>query len=297
VDFAAMLDNLVVLIRRVIGENITVTAHADANLWQILADPVQVEQSIVNLAINARDAMPNGGTLRVNTKRVTLEDDYAETRPGVTPGPHVLLQVSDTGIGMEETVRNRIFDPFFTTKKQGTGLGLATVHGIVNQSGGHVWVYSEPAKGTTFKIYLPRKAAVSEPIAERTEVVPTGGREVVLVVEDSSLLRPLVERVLRKHGYTVLVTDSAEQALDVAASNVDSIDLLLTDVVLPGLNGRELAEALQSNFPDMKVLYTSGYPADMVVRQGIEEGSVAFIEKPYAPSDLVNMVRETLQGG
>jgi two-component system, cell cycle sensor histidine kinase and response regulator CckA len=285
------------LLKRLIGENIELVWDLDPDAGTVFVDRGQLTQVVLNLAVNARDAMPHGGTLGVNTRSVTLEDDYAESHPGVTPGPHVLLQMSDTGMGMEEAVRNRIFDPFFTTKKQGTGLGLATVHGIVNQSGGHIWVYSEPGKGTTFKVYLPRRAAVGEPAADRTEVVTTAGTEVVLVVEDSSLLRPLVERVLRKHGYTVLVTDSAEEALKVAASHVDSIDLLLTDVVLPGMNGRELAVTLQGNFPDMKVLYTSGYPADMVVRQGIEEGSVAFIEKPYAPSDLVNKVREALHSG
>jgi PAS domain S-box-containing protein len=283
------------LLERVIGENIELVARLSPDVGTVFVDRGQLTQVVLNLAINARDAMPDGGTLIVNSTNVALDEEYADAHHGVTPGSYVLLQISDTGVGMDETIRNRIFDPFFTTKKQGTGLGLSTVHGIIKQSGGHIWVYSEPGKGTTFKIYLPRSAAPQEPEVERTEPAQTGRGETVLIVEDSSLLRPLVERILGRHGYNIIVTSSAEEAIEAAAAHPDRIDLLLTDVVLPGKNGRELAAELVSTSPDMKVLFTSGYPADVVVRQGIKEGTVSFIEKPYAPSDLVTKVRETLQ--
>lgn len=283
------------LLERIIGENIEIVTHLDPDAGTVFVDRGQLSQVVLNLAINARDAMPDGGTLIVNCSNVTLDEEYAAAHHGVAPGLYVLLRISDSGVGMDETTRSQIFDPFFTTKKQGTGLGLSTVHGIINQSGGHIWVYSEPGKGTTFKIYLPRSAAPEDPVVERSEVAPTGGGETVLIVEDSSLLRPLVERILGNHGYNILVTSSAEEALDAAAAYSGRVDLLLTDVVLPGMNGRELAAELVSTSPEMKVLYTSGYPADVIVRQGIKEGSVSFIEKPYAPSDLVNKVRETLQ--
>jgi two-component system, cell cycle sensor histidine kinase and response regulator CckA len=281
------------LLERVIGEDIVLSSELDADTGRVFVDRGQLIQVILNLAVNARDAMPEGGRINIRTTRVELDEDYAAEHHSVSPGSHVLLQISDTGKGIDEAIQGQIFDPFFTTKKQGTGLGLSTVHGIVNQSGGHIWAYSEPGAGTTFKIYLPRHITSVEEDVKRSEA-STKGSETILVVEDSSLVRPLVSRVLKPLGYTVLLTASAEEALQVARDYSGKIDLLLTDVVLPGKNGRELAEELLADFPAMKVLYTSGYPADMVVRHGIEGGTVAFIEKPYMPADLARKVRETI---
>jgi CheY-like chemotaxis protein len=263
------------------------------DLSPIVIDRGQLLQTIVNLAVNARDAMPNGGRLTLTTSDVALDAAYAADHVGVVPGTYVALQVTDSGIGMDEEMQQRAFEPFFTTKDEGTGLGLATVYGIVHQSNGHVWLYSEPGLGTTFKLYFPR---ASTPVIEAhapATVSTLEGTETILLVEDDDSVRPLVAIVLRAYGYDVLEAESPEQALRLADGR-DDLDLLLTDVVMPGMNGRELAELLIARQPGLRVLYTSGYPADAMVRAGIADSSAAYIEKPYLPDELARTLRELL---
>jgi CheY-like chemotaxis protein len=238
--------------------------------------------------------MPEGGTLTVRTSALDLGTAYVNEHLDVAPGRYTLLQITDTGSGMDHETRTRAFEPFFTTKAHGTGFGLATVYGIVKQHGGHVWLYSEEGLGTTFKLYFP---ATSEEAPERDikpESSTLGGSETILFVEDEELLRPLIGRALATHGYTVLTAADAHEALDLAAGHPGPIDLLITDVVMPGLNGRELAEQLQLHRPELRVLYTSGYPADTVLEHGIAHGDVAYLEKPYALDDLARVAREEI---
>lgn len=285
------------LLARVIGEDITLVKRLDEGLGLVSADPGQIEQIIMNLAVNARDAMPNGGELTIETKNVELADAYVARHHGASPGPHVMLAVSDTGVGMTEEVRSRIFEPFFTTKEagRGTGLGLATVYGTVEQSGGSIWVYSEPGHGTTFKIYLP---VVEKPFndapAARTEAAPKRGRETILVVEDQDAVRAVVRKTLATHGYVVLEAGLGAEALEVVDGHSTRIDLLLTDVVMPTMSGRELAERIRAIHPAIRVLYMSGYTDEAVVRNGILGSAVPFLQKPFTPNVLVQRVREVL---
>jgi CheY-like chemotaxis protein len=238
--------------------------------------------------------MQDGGRLVVKTATVELDASYASQHVGVIPGRHVLVQVTDSGGGMDTETQSRVFDPFFTTKEEGTGLGLATVHGIVNQSGGHIWLYSELGIGTTFKIYLP---SAGTPVIATTPTAPTHsleGNETILLVEDAEFVRAIVAEILEPHGYTILAESNGADALAIAQKREGAIDLLLTDVVMPGMNGRELAESLTRQYPDVKVLFSSGYPADTLVRNGIAEGTTRFIEKPYLPVALARAVREIL---
>ena len=298
VDFAAMLDNLVVLIRRVIGENITVTSQAAPDLWPILADPVQVEQAIVNLAINARDAMPNGGTLQITARNAPRP--HGERRPDaeVKPGEYVQITVTDTGIGMDEATRARMFEPFFTTKPQGqgTGLGLATVYGFVRQCGGYIGVLSTPGRGTSIELLLPRARvnADARPSAPASLLSDHGtpGRETVLVVEDEAAVRQLAVESLQRHGYQVLQSTSGEEALTVASSHDGTIDLLLTDVVMPGMKGPELATRLRLLRPGVRVLLMSGYAADVVTADDLKDS--ALVAKPFSPASLSRAVRNAL---
>jgi signal transduction histidine kinase len=298
VDFAAMLDNLVMLIGRVIGENIAVTAQADPDLWQILADPVQVEQSIVNLAINARDAMPNGGTLQIVARNAPRP--HGERRPDgeVKPGEYVQITVTDTGVGMDEATRARMFEPFFTTKPQGqgTGLGLSTVYGFVRQCGGHIDVMSTPGRGTSIELLLPRAHAGSaaEPAAATSSLSERGtpGRETVLVVEDEEAVRHFAVESLRRHGYEVLPSSSGEEALKVASTYEGTIDVLLTDVVMPGMKGPDLARRLRALRPGVRVLLMSGYAADVVTSGDLQDA--ALVAKPFSPASLSQAVRSIL---
>ncbi len=285
------------MLRHVIGEDIDLVTVLEPNLGRVKADPGQVEQVILNLAVNARDAMPQGGKLTLTTANVDLDRTYTLRHVLAAPGPHVLLAVSDTGCGIDAGTLNHIFEPFFTTKEpgKGTGLGLAMVYGIVQQSGGNIWVYSEPGKGSTFKVYLPR---VEEPAArdnprEAVEV-PARGSEVVLVVEDDAAVRPLVRGVLGAHGYKVLIASDPEEAVHICEDPTRTIDLLLTDVVMPLMSGRQLAEHLVSLRPKLKVLYMSGYTDDAVVHHGILEKGTAFLQKPFTPVALARKVREIL---
>jgi signal transduction histidine kinase len=298
VDLGEIVSGMEKMLRRLIGEDVELTVAGGRALGKVVVDPGQMEQVIMNLTVNARDAMPQGGKLTIETAEVFLDEAYAKERMGVKPGPHVMLAVSDTGTGMDAATQARMFEPFFTTKGngKGTGLGLATVFGIVRQSGGSIWVYSELGKGTTFKAYFPRAersmlALVSNPPVERSTL---RGFETVLLAEDDERVRILARTILRKYGYNVLEAQSGGDALLLCEQYGAPIHLLLTDVVMPRMSGRQLAERLVSIRPEMKVLYMSGYTDDAVVRHGVLESTVAFVQKPITPEALARKVREVL---
>ena len=294
VDINAVIDETLQLLDRVLHEDIQLKAGFGRSLKQVRVDRGQLQQVILNLLVNARDAMPEGGTLDIRTENANLAHEPEEERSELDPGPYVVLEVSDTGVGMDESTRERVFDPFFTTKDEGTGLGLATVYGIVTQSGGRIFVRSEPGRGSTFKAYFP--AGVAEPAEPSgpATVDSLRGTETVLLVEDSELVRPLVAEVLESYGYTVLAAVDGIEALALAAAHQGPIDVLLTDVVMPRMSGRELADRLLVARPDLKLLFTSGYPADTVVRHGVAESQVAFIQKPFESDDLAAAIRRVL---
>ncbi|HEV8238244.1 MAG TPA: PAS domain S-box protein [Thermoanaerobaculia bacterium] len=284
------------LLRRLIGEDVSLTAVLDPNIGRVKVDPGHLAQVLMNLAVNARDAMPRGGQLTVETSNVELDQGYSRLHHGVQPGRYVLLSITDSGCGMTEDVKARIFEPFFTTKGvgKGTGLGLSVVLGIVKQSGGHVAVESEPDAGTTFEIYFP---AVEEQVSAANgvdDLSQAQGTETVLLAEDEEGVRRLAALVLRSHGYEVLSAGSGGEALGAVENRQGGIDLLVTDVVMPGMSGPDLAEALQSRFPQVKVLFTSGFTDDAVVRHGVLHEQVAFLQKPYSPLALVRKVRQLL---
>ncbi|MFL5623258.1 MAG: PAS domain S-box protein [Gemmatimonadaceae bacterium] len=286
------------MLRRLIGEDIEMITRTGQLEGQVAADVGQLEQVLVNLAVNARDAMPKGGTLTLETADVQLDEHYGARQGATVPaGPYVMLAVSDTGIGMDRDTRARVFEPFFTTKEvgKGTGLGLSTVYGIVKQSGGFVWVYSEPGHGTTFKIYLPRVAAGASPVAPVAEVARENrGSETILLVEDEETVRNLATRILRKQGYTVLSARHGRQAEGIAGEYRHDIHLVITDVVMPEMGGRDLASALGALRPDVPILYVSGYTDDEIIRRGMLEPTMAFIEKPFTANALLRKVRELL---
>jgi PAS domain S-box-containing protein len=299
-DLNAVITGMERMLRRVIGEDVELTSSLDPELWRTRADPGQIEQAILNLVVNARDAMPRGGQLTLETANVELDETFAGHYATVHPGPHVMLAVSDTGVGMDAELQARLFEPFFTTKAhgKGTGLGLSTTYGIVKQSGGSIWVYSEPGHGTTFKIYLPR---CEEPIEDRVAPPPARetaapGTESVLLVEDEPEVRRLVEKLLRLKGYRVLSAASPADAIAISRRHEASIDLLLTDVIMPGMNGRELSRVLAPTRPSMRVLYMSGYTDVGVSQQGILARGTAFLSKPFTPEALARKVREVLDG-
>ncbi len=282
------------MVRRLIGEDIALQTLTPEGLGHVEADPGQLEQVILNLALNARDAMPNGGTLSIETANVELDEAYASRHKGAKPGQYVMLAVSDTGVGMDAETRRRVFEPFFTTKEKGTGLGLATVYGIVKQSGGNVWVYSELQCGTTFKVYLPR---VDEAAAAAATVAAgdlQGGSETILVVEDEEALREVVRELFEGLGYTVITASSGPDALAAVADHEGPIDLVLTDVVMPGMSGRDLAAHLKRLRPDAKIVFMSGYTNDTVLRHGVMVDGEAFIQKPFTPETLARTVRQVL---
>jgi PAS domain S-box-containing protein len=297
-DLNVHVSNMDKMLRRMIGEDIELVSLLAKDLGRIKADPGQIEQVILNLAINAKDAMPNGGKLTIETANVLLDESYARSRIGVIPGRYVMLSVSDTGSGMTPEIKERIFEPFFTTKEKGkgTGLGLSTVYGIIQQSGGDVWVYSEPGVGTTFKIYLPTIEEGTKPL--RPTAVPTKstqGFETILLVEDEEMVRKLACTVLQKNGYTVLEASNGEEALRIVqGQNGNPIHLMVTDVVMPGMSGRQLAERLLPLRPEMKVLYMSGYTDDAIVHHGVLDPGIAYIQKPFAPDAFASKVREIL---
>ena len=286
------------MLRRVIGEDIELENALASDLGRVEADIGQLEQVIMNLAVNAKDAMPGGGNLIIETANVDLNETYAKNHVAVTPGPYVMLCVSDTGVGMSPEVQAQAFEPFFTTKEKskGTGLGLSTVYGIVKQSRGNIWVYSEVGRGTSFKIYLPRvDKAVSGENVEGVRSEARGGTETVLVVEDEEQVRNLAEKVLEGYGYQVLAAKDGREALELLREHEGPIHLMLTDVVMPGMSGRELAERLKGTRPEMKVIYMSGYTDNAIVHHGILDNGIAFIQKPFKPRDLARKLRVVLE--
>jgi CheY-like chemotaxis protein len=282
---------------RLIGEDVQLTAKLDPALKKIKADPGQIEQVLVNLVVNARDAMPQGGNLTIETATVEMEEEYAGSHFGVLPGLYVMLAVSDTGIGMDEATQARMFDPFFTTKEKGkgTGLGLSTVYGIVKQSGGNLWVYSEPGHGTTFKVYLPQLTTAPETIeAKSAEPAMAMGSETILLVEDEDVVRGLAQKILEQSGYKVLAASRGEEAISLGMECAEEIHLLLTDVVMPGTSGKEVANRLRKLLPGLRVVFMSGYTDEAIVHHGVLDSNVEFIQKPFTPNSLVRKVREVL---
>jgi signal transduction histidine kinase/ActR/RegA family two-component response regulator len=297
INLNLLLQNLGRMSPRVIGEDVKLVTNLPDDLWRVKADPGQIEQILLNLTVNARDAMPSGGKLTIETANVTLKETYSQDHIGLMSGHYVIISITDTGLGMTQEVKERIFEPFFTTKEigKGTGLGLSMVYGIVKQSGGHIRVDSEPGKGTTFRIYLPR---VDEPLAEVEEKEIAGpplGNETILVVEDEEEVRKLVARSLKKQGYKVFEASQGKEALSLCEKQGGPIHLMVTDVVMPEMTGMELAKHIKQVYPDMKVLYMSGYNPDRVAIdcENLEKG-IEFIQKPFEVYKLARKVREVL---
>ncbi|OLC41470.1 MAG: hypothetical protein AUH74_05820 [Nitrospirae bacterium 13_1_40CM_4_62_6] len=296
-DLNAVVSNINGMLRRLLAEDIELHTVVAPVLGRVKADPGQLEQVIMNLVVNARDAMPGGGRLTIETKNVELDKVYAQSHVSVKPGAYVMLAITDGGSGMDATTQARIFEPFFTTKEpgKGTGLGLSTVYGVVKQSGGYIWVYSELGRGTTFKIYLPRvedeleARALSHGPAETLQ-----GSETILLAEDEDMVRALARRILTSHGYTVLEARDGTECLQICQAHTGTIHLLMTDVVMPGLSGRAVADRVAPLRPDMKVLYLSGYADNAVVHHGLLDSGRAFLQKPFSPRTLAHKVREVL---
>jgi len=294
-----VVEHTIKMLGRLIGEDIELVFTGAPDLHNVRADPGQIEQVIVNLAVNARDAMPEGGKLTIETANVDVDKTDDDTRAATQPGPRVMLAVTDTGCGMDEAVRNRIFEPFFTTKgvSKGTGLGLATVYGIVKQHGGDIQVYSEPGRGAAFRIYLPSVSAeAQQPLTDRQQEISPRGSETILVAEDEQAVRELVRRVLEDRGYTVLTSNCPGEAEEVWLEHADEIALLLTDVVMPRANGVQLHERLAADRPSLKTLYMSGYAHDEIVQRAIADSSTLLVHKPFEPHTLAKKVREVLDG-
>jgi CheY-like chemotaxis protein len=284
------------LLRRVIGEDLVIAMDFADTPTVVLIDAGQLEQVFMNLCINARDAMPTGGTLTVQTGRVTFDEEYSEDHWPIAVGSYAMLAISDTGVGMDAPTRARIFEPFFTTKEigKGTGLGLATVYGIVKQNAGFIWVYSEPGLGSAFKVYFPLRSEPSAIPEVPPPVRAPMGTETILLVEDAQSVRAAAQAALRRFGYTVIAVSSAREALPWLDAFDSHIDLLVTDVVMPEMGGRELAVHATAQRPHLKVLYISGYTDDTVVRHGIRGGEVAYLQKPFGPVELARKVRAVL---
>ena len=296
IDLKALVVDAEKLLIRVIGEDIKLTVRSDPGLGTVKADPGQIEQVIVNLVVNSRDAMPQGGTITIETANVNLDESYSRQHLEVRPGRYVMLAVSDTGQGMDPETQAKIFEPFFTTKEKdkGTGLGLSTVYGIVQQSGGHIWVYSEPGQGTTFKIYLPRVDEPIETIAQ-PQYKDARGTETILLVEDEQTVRELIREILELKGYTVLEAGSPDEAMGICDAHDRPIGLVITDVIMPGMNGTVLAGRLRSRLPNAKIIYMSGYTDAGIVDTGLLASGHAFLQKPIIADSLARKVREVLE--
>jgi two-component system cell cycle sensor histidine kinase/response regulator CckA len=279
-----------------IGETIELTSSVEPHLWTIRADVNQLQQVVMNLAINARDAMKGGGTLTIRTWNALVEEDAPARPPDCPPGPYVVLAVSDTGHGMDEATSREIFEPFFTTREpgQGSGLGLSTVHGIVRQSGGFIEVETKPGRGSTFKVFLPGVEIPAEPAARGVDDEVRGGSETVLLVEDSDVVRCYTAEILQMGGYAILEAASGEEAIRIAKERGRPIDILVTDLVMPGVNGKEVAARLGAAQPGLKVLFVSGYPEDAVGKKRLIEDGAPFLGKPFKPNDLLRKIREIL---
>jgi CheY-like chemotaxis protein len=295
-DLNAVIHETAKMLKRLIGEDIDFQVIPGALLWAIEADSDQIVQVLMNLCVNSRDAMPQGGTLTIATENVTVEEG-SSGRSYVSPGDYVKFSVTDTGVGISQELQDQIFEPFFTTKEigRGTGLGLATVYGIVKQNGGYVWVDSEPGHGACFTIYLPKvKRELVPEMSAKTDAQPRGA-ETLLVAEDEEALRAAICDYLRSLGYTVFAANSGLQALSVATQYEGSIDLLITDLVMPRMSGRELSQTLGSLRPDLKTIYMSGYTDDAVLRHGIHELGATFLQKPFSLGTLARKVRDALE--
>jgi CheY-like chemotaxis protein len=290
--------DMVKMLHHMIGEDIELVTDLDANLHHVKLDPSQIEQVVLNLAVNARDAMPRGGKLAIQTRNLVLSEAYQQTHPDVRPGTYVMLRVTDTGCGMDEATRSRLFEPFFTTKDlgKGTGLGLATVYGVVKQSGGHIEVASTPGRGTTFTLYFPKTSSAtmikpSHPGLRKTPM----GKETILLVEDDGAVRELARTVLEERcGYIVLAASHGDDALRLAGTPGISIDLLVSDVVMPRMRGTDLAAKLCQRLPHLKVLFLSGYLADSPLQQTLQQIPGSYLGKPFTPESLARKVREIL---
>ncbi len=297
IDLNTVITEMNQLLERVIGENIEVTLQLTPNLWPIKVDPAQMEQIVVNLVVNARDAMPMGGKLIVETKNIVLTDMNSVNFIDLQPGEYILLTVSDTGVGMNKEVQTRLFEPFFTTKAvgKGTGLGLATVYGIVMQNNGHISVYSEERKGSSFKIYLPRSQGSVEPTKSPSPLREAeGGHETILIVEDDPNIRKIIKDILQEKNYTVIDAEDGETALHFAAQHSGAINLLLTDVIMPGMSGKALAKKLIKKYPHLKIIYMSGYSEEIISHHGILESGIVLLEKPFSLADMLHKIREVL---
>jgi CheY-like chemotaxis protein len=298
-DLNGVVGGMTELVQRLVGEHIGVKTLLAPDLGRVRADPAQLEQVIMNLAANARDAMPAGGKLTIETANAELDETYTSAHVAVKPGRYVMLSVTDTGVGMDESTMSQVFEPFFTTKPvgHGTGLGMATVYGIVKQSGGSIWAYSEPGRGSTFKIYLPEAGGALSPTRLLVEATgKMGAGETILLVEDEEPVRRIAERILTGEGYRVLVAADGEEAMDIANQAQGKIHLLLTDVVMPKMNGNQLAEKVAERNPRLRVLYMSGYTDDVIVRHGMLKPDTQFIGKPFNSAALRRKVREVLDG-
>jgi CheY-like chemotaxis protein len=295
-DLNAIISGMESMLQRLIGEDIELLVFSPSDLKSIKADPTQIEQVIINLAVNARDAMPDGGTLRIETTNVAASEEEALRSLALQPGDYVLLTVADTGVGMSREAMDRIFEPFYTTKElgKGTGLGLATVYGIVQQSGGLIYPESELGSGAKFSIYLP---AIEEGANGDASPSPQAqpGSETILLVEDEELVREVVRDSLEEAGYRILEAGNGEEALKVCEKRDVAIDLMITDVVMPKMNGRELAEKAKVLRPEMKILFISGYTEDTILRQGVEVGAAGFIQKPFSTADLTVRIKGILK--
>jgi PAS domain S-box-containing protein len=298
-DLNQVVTGMVKMLQRLIRENVSLRLVLAPDLGMVQADPSQVEQVVMNLVINSRDAMPNGGTILIETSNVQLSEDYAAQHLDVKPGYYVQIAVTDSGCGMSEDILSKVFEPFFTTKEKGkgTGLGLPTVYGIVKQSGGDIWVYSEPGMGTTFKIHFPRDLAVKPPTAQPEEVLrQRGGTETILVVDDDDAVLNVTKKMLDLAGYNVLTANDGESALSVREHYQGDIHLLLTDVVMPRLSGHQLAEEFRTRFPKTKVVYMSGYTDQAIFNRGVLDAGTPYLSKPFSSAALTGKVREVLDG-
>ena len=297
-DLNTLVGGMQTLLRRVIGEDISLVTTLSDGVSHINADRGQIEQVIMNLAVNARDAIASNGTLRLSTENVDVDDAFVAAHPGAAAGPHVRVTVSDTGSGMEPDVLAHLFEPFYTTKPlgKGTGLGLATVDGIVKQSGGYIWVESTPGEGTSFMINFPRVSVAPGSVVATTvaDARVVSGTETILLVEDQQEVRDVVRQTLQRHGYNVLEAVDGDAALALLQSEAGPIHLLLTDVVMPHMSGRELVDAITKHDRSIRVLYTSGYTDDAIVRHGVLDPGIAFIQKPFTPEQLLGRVRDVL---